>query len=124
MDGLICPKVVIYPNVPIWPRVPFIQNFPFWNKKTGTLFLSKQIGYFQFFDSKIEPTKSLSPAWPIIINSSYFSHFFSFVKFAKMVGRRNPLKRSVKIGFGFGHVLNDITATLWFGYGLVYMQVK
>ena len=38
--------------------------------------------------------------------------------------KRRKLPTLTKIGFGFGHILNDITATLWFGYGLVYMQVS
>lgn len=37
---------------------------------------------------------------------------------------KSRTKLITKIGFGFGHVLNDITATLWFGYGLIYMQVE
>jgi len=36
---------------------------------------------------------------------------------------QKPLKLISKIGFGCGHILNDICATLWFGYGLIYMQV-
>ena len=32
------------------------------------------------------------------------------------------LSRFVKISFGFGHVLNDLCATIWFTYFLVFLD--
>jgi len=37
-------------------------------------------------------------------------------------GMRKTLSPLAKVGFGAGHVLNDMCGTMWFGYGLVWMQ--
>ena len=36
--------------------------------------------------------------------------------------RHEPLSKSIKIGYGFGHVLNEFCASMWFSYLLVYFQ--
>lgn len=34
----------------------------------------------------------------------------------------SKLKFTSKIGYGFGHVLNDLTATIWFSYTLLFLK--
>jgi hypothetical protein len=36
--------------------------------------------------------------------------------------RQQPVEIGQKVAYGFGHVFNDITATIWFSYTMVYMQ--
>lgn len=36
--------------------------------------------------------------------------------------RPQPVKIGQKVAYGFGHVFNDITSTIWFSYTMVYMQ--
>lgn len=36
--------------------------------------------------------------------------------------QRQPVQTRQKVAYGFGHVFNDITATIWFSYTMVFMQ--
>lgn len=36
--------------------------------------------------------------------------------------RPRPVETGQKVAFGFGHVFNDITSTIWFSYTMVFMQ--
>ncbi|XP_076064572.1 major facilitator superfamily domain-containing protein 12-like [Oratosquilla oratoria] len=38
------------------------------------------------------------------------------------LGPKSSMKRSTKLGYGLGHVLNDLCASMWFTYLLVYLQ--
>lgn len=36
--------------------------------------------------------------------------------------QQRPVQNGQKVAYGLGHIFNDITATIWFSYTLVFMQ--
>ena len=53
---------------------------------------------------------------------SAVGHFKSRYTHTNMSNRRYSLSLCQKLSFGTGHILNDLCASVWFSYLLVYLQ--